>query len=52
MRVGPVLDDLQRLLAGWRLAPDDWIFAAQYAERLLGYDVRVRKGHLNLMAKI
>lgn len=49
MKIEKVLENLEGLLSSWGISTEDWIFAAQYAERLLGYNISVRKGHLNLL---
>lgn len=51
MRIEKVLEDLEGLFNGWGISSCDWVFTAQYAFRLLGYDVSVRKGHLNIQVK-
>lgn len=50
MKIEKVLEGLEELLNGWGLNQNDWILVAQYAYRLLGYDVKVREGHLNILA--
>lgn len=49
MKVEKVLVNLEKLLSKWGISNSNWIFAAQYAERLLGYDIKVREGHLNIL---
>jgi phosphohistidine swiveling domain-containing protein len=40
---------LEKLLSQWGIKPQDWILVTEYALRLLGYDVKIRKGHLNII---
>lgn len=49
MRIEEVLENLEELLRRWGISKKDWIFVAQYAYRLLGYDVKVRREHLNII---
>lgn len=40
------------LLRRWNLVTSDWILVANYAYKLLGYDVRLRRlGHFNVLVK-
>lgn len=48
MMIEKVLEDLEKLFSKWGISSRDWVFVAQYAMRLLGYKVEVRKGHLNI----
>lgn len=50
MKIEGALEKLEELLGDWGLDKNDWILIAQYAYRLLGYDVKVREGHLNILA--
>lgn len=47
MVIEKVLENLEELFRRWGIPTRDWVFTAQYAFRLLGYDVEVREGHLN-----
>jgi len=49
MKVELVLEDLERLLRSWKITTSDWILVSQYAYRLLGYPVKLRKGHFNIL---
>lgn len=49
MKIEKVLEKLEELFRKWGLGPNDWILIAHYAMRLLGYKVKLRKGHLNTM---
>jgi phosphoenolpyruvate synthase/pyruvate phosphate dikinase len=51
MKIEKVLEELGKLLDRWGIKSSDWIFITEYAYRLLGYDVKVRKGHLNILVK-
>ncbi len=51
MRIEKVLIELEKLFSRWEISSRDWVFTAQYAFRLLGYDINVRKGHLNIQVK-
>ena len=44
-----VLEKLSGLLESWGIDPSEWILTGQYADVLQGYDVKVRKGHLNVL---
>lgn len=44
-----VLQKLSDLLNKWGLNNEDWILTGQYADKLLGYETKVRKGHLNIV---
>jgi len=46
-----VLVELEKLLQNWRINTSGWILVSQYAYRLLGYDVKLRKGHLNVLVR-
>jgi len=48
MGIEKVLENLEELFRQWGISSRDWVFTAQYAFRLLGYDVEVREGHLNI----
>lgn len=48
MVIEKVLANLEELFRRWGITTQDWVFTAQYAFRLLGYDVEVREGHLNI----
>jgi len=48
MGIEEVLENLEELFSQWGICNQDWVFTAQYAFRLLGYDVGVREGHLNI----
>ena len=48
MKIEKVLENLEKLFSKWGISSSDWVFTAQYAFRLLGYNVEVRKGHLNI----
>lgn len=48
MKIEKVLENLEELFSHWGISSRDWVFTAQYAFRLLGYDVEVREGHLNI----
>ena len=48
MEINNVLSQLYDLFSEWELQSSDWIFTAQYADRLQGYDVPVRSGHFNI----
>ena len=47
MELEKVLETLEKLLTKWGLNRDDWILIANYAMSLLGYRVKIRKGHFN-----
>lgn len=49
MKIEEVLENLVVLLNGWGISLEDWILVSQYAYRLLGYEVKVREGHLNIL---
>lgn len=51
MRIQKVLVEVDKLFRRWEIRSDDWIFTANYAAKMLGYDVEVRKGHLNILVK-
>jgi phosphohistidine swiveling domain-containing protein len=42
---------LEKLLRKWGIGTPEWILVSQYAYKLLGYDVMLRKGHLNILVK-
>ena len=48
MKIEKVLENLEKLFNKWGITSNDWVFTAQYAYRLLGYDVGAREGHLNI----
>ncbi len=50
-KVKDVLIELERLLRGWNIFPTDWILVSQYAYRLLGYRVKLRYGHFNILVR-
>ena len=47
MKLEKVLEKLKELFGKWGLEQKDWILVANYAVKLQGYDVRLRKGHFN-----
>src|SRR3989344_6510408 len=49
MKVEKVLAELEMLLRKWGISTSDWILVSQYAYRLLGYKVMLRRGHLNIL---
>ena len=49
MRINDVLEELEKLFRKWEVEPDYWILVAGYAYRLLGYDIKVRSGHFNIL---
>lgn len=49
MKIKQVLENLCELLEKWNLFSNDWILTGQYADRLQGYEVTVRRGHLNII---
>ncbi|HUV42570.1 MAG TPA: PEP-utilizing enzyme [Patescibacteria group bacterium] len=49
MGIEKALESLEELLKDWGLSQDDWVFTSQYAYRLLGYEVKVREGHFNIL---
>jgi phosphohistidine swiveling domain-containing protein len=49
MEIERVLEKLESLLSKWSLSTRDWILIADYARKLLGYDVKFRRGHLNIV---
>lgn len=49
MGIKQALESLEKLLKDWGLFQNDWALTSQYAYRLLGYDVKVRKGHFNIL---
>lgn len=51
MKVKKVLENLEELLSRWDITSDDWILVSQYAYRLLGYKVKLRKGHFNILVR-
>ena len=51
MEINNVLSQLYDLFSEWELQSSDWIFTAQYADRLQGYDVPVRSGHFNIIVR-
>lgn len=51
MKIEVVLENLEVLFTKWKISTSDWVFTAQYAFRLQRYDVKVRKGHLNIQVK-
>lgn len=51
MKLEKVLENLESLLSSWGIAPSDWILVSQYAYRLLGYRVKFRKGHFNILVR-
>lgn len=51
MEINNVLIQLYDLFSKWGLSSSDLIFTAQYADRLQGYDVPVRQGHFNIIAR-
>ncbi|HUW21696.1 MAG TPA: PEP-utilizing enzyme [Candidatus Bathyarchaeia archaeon] len=48
MGIEKVLENLEELFSRWGVASCDWVFTAEYALKLLGYDVLVREGHLTI----
>ena len=51
MKVEKVLVELEKLLRTWGIETSDWILVANYAYKLMGYDVKLRRGHLNVLVK-
>src|SRR3989344_440362 len=51
MKLEEVLQELEKLFTTWKIKESDWILVSQYAYRLLGYDVKIRKGHFNILIK-
>jgi len=51
MRIVKVLEELEKLFSKWKISNQDWVFTAQYAFRLLGYNVGVREGYFNIQVK-
>src|SRR3989344_2411314 len=51
MKVENVLVELEKLLQSWRIHPTDWILVSQYAYKLLGYRVKIRYGHFNILVR-
>lgn len=49
MKIVKVLQELEKLLRSWGIGSEDWILVANYAYKLLGYDVKLRPGHLNIL---
>ncbi|MFA5926234.1 MAG: PEP-utilizing enzyme [Parcubacteria group bacterium] len=49
MKIKKVLAHLLGLLEKWGIPSEDWILTGQYADRMQGYEVKVRKGHLNIL---
>lgn len=49
MGIKKALENLEKLLKDWGLSQDGWVFTSQYAYRLLGYEVKVREGHFNIL---
>lgn len=47
MKLEKVLEKLKELFDKWGLEQKDWILIADYAVKLQGYKVRVRKNHFN-----
>jgi phosphohistidine swiveling domain-containing protein len=48
MKLEKVLEKLEELLRGWGLTYKDWILVGCYANKLLGYKTKLRKGHFNV----
>ncbi|OGM10482.1 hypothetical protein A2Z67_00875 [Candidatus Woesebacteria bacterium RBG_13_36_22] len=48
MKIEKVLESLDELLSGWGITGQDWVFTAEYALRLLEYDVGVRERHFTI----
>ena len=51
MKIENVLIELTNLLENWGIVESDWILVANYSYRLLGYNVKLRSGHLNVLIK-
>jgi phosphohistidine swiveling domain-containing protein len=51
MKLEKVLDRLEGLLTSWGIPDSDWILVSQYAYRLLGYKVKLREGHFNILVR-
>lgn len=49
MVIKKVLENLERLLKSWGIDTNNWILVANYGYKLLGYDVKLRPGHLNVL---
>lgn len=49
MKLEKVLIQLRELFNEWGFGFKDWILAAQYAYILQGYDIKMRKGHFNIL---
>jgi phosphohistidine swiveling domain-containing protein len=48
MKLEKVLEKLDGLLEGWGIKEADWFLGAEYAWKLQGYDLILRKGHLDI----
>jgi len=51
MKLENVLENLEELLNKWGVSRKDWILVSQYAYKLLGYEVHIRKGHFNVLVR-
>lgn len=49
MKLEKVLEKLEKLFSKWGFMQKDWILIADYAVKLQGYGVKVRRGHFNTM---
>jgi len=52
MKVEKVLEKLEKLFREWELNINDWVLFAQYASKLQGYKVKVRKNHFNVKLNV
>lgn len=50
-KINGVLEELEKLLQSWEISPTDWILVSQYAYKLLGYRVKLRYGHFNILVR-
>ena len=51
MNIEKVLIELRDVLEKWGITYLDWILVSQYAYRLLGYKVKLRKEHFNILIR-
>ncbi len=47
-KIEKVLEELVKLFRKWGIGTNDFFLAGRYAYVLLGYPIRIRKGHLNI----
>lgn len=49
MKLEKVLEKFEVMVSKWGLTKDDWFFIGEHSLKLLGYDIKARPGHLDIL---